>query len=139
MIRKPALSRDRERGITLIELMIVVVIVAVLGAIAFPSYRQYSIRTQRTEAKSALLEIAANQERWYLEENTYSSNLANLGFPTTLSSDGNYQLSITAATTQAFTARAEPVAGGNLSDDDDCEWFEINSEGARTAESADCW
>ena len=61
------------RGFSLIELLVVVVIVAILGLVAIPSYRQYNIRAQRTEAKTALLRLAANQERFYLQNNSYST------------------------------------------------------------------
>src|SRR5690606_28960918 len=139
MTMKAASPRSRQRGITLIELMIVVVIIAVLGALAFPSYRQYSIRTQRTEAKAALLQLAANQERWYLDQNTYTTNLANLGFPGGVTPEGNYSLAIPVANATTFRARATAVAGGNLADDAECSWFEINSQGTRTAAGANCW
>ncbi len=133
-------TRARQRGVTLVELMIVVVIVAILASIAIPSYRQYSIRAQRTEAKSALLEIAANQERWYLENNQYTTDPDDLGFAGDVSDEGNYDLTITAPNpTQGFTARAVPATGGIMTDDGDCGWFEITNQGERTAESADCW
>ena len=53
----------RERGVTLIELMITVVIVAILAAIAYPSYTQYVLRSHRTAAKTALHDMASRQER----------------------------------------------------------------------------
>ena len=59
-------------GFTLIELMIVIVVVAVLAAIAMPSYRQYVLRTHRTEAKRTLLNVAVAQEKFYLQNNTYA-------------------------------------------------------------------
>ncbi len=63
------------RGVTLLELMIVVVIISILTAIAYPNYRQYATRAKRTEAKAALLQIATNQERFYLHNNTYLMNM----------------------------------------------------------------
>ena len=62
--------RGQSRGMTLVELMIVVVIIAILTMIAVPGYRQYSERAHRTEAKNALLLLANNQERFYLQNNT---------------------------------------------------------------------
>ena len=55
------------RGVTLMELMVVVVIVGILAAIAYPSYRDFAERAKRNEAKAILLEIAVNQERFYLQ------------------------------------------------------------------------
>ena len=54
--------RNKVTGFTLIELMIVIVIVAVLAAIAMPSYRQYVLRSHRTEATRTLLNVAVAQE-----------------------------------------------------------------------------
>jgi type IV pilus assembly protein PilE len=52
------------RGVTLLEVLIAATIVAILAAIAYPSYRDYVQRAKRSEAIAKLLEIAANQERY---------------------------------------------------------------------------
>ena len=64
---------QRVRGVTLLELMAVVVVIGILSIVALPSYRQYVLRAQRTEAKSALLRLATNQERYYLGNRTYGT------------------------------------------------------------------
>src|SRR5687767_6796375 len=84
--------RRAMRGITLIELMIVVVIVAILAGIAIPNYRAYTLRAQRTDATSALLRVGSAQEKFYLQNNTYTSNLTLLGIAGT--ERGYYTLSI---------------------------------------------
>ena len=56
-------------------LMIVVVIIGILTTIASPNYRQYATRANGTEARAALLQIATNQERFYLQNNTYTTNM----------------------------------------------------------------
>jgi type IV pilus assembly protein PilE len=139
----------RDAGVTLIELMIVVVIVAILGVIAVPSYREYMKRTHRTEAKSALLQIQTNQERWYLQNNSYTDNLANLGFDTDFTENDVYALSITtdAGLTQDYLAIATPTAGGGsngvkMTDDVECTLFSIDSRGVRDANpdtNGRCW
>ena len=128
----------RAAGVTLIELMVVIIVVGVLAAIGVPTYRQYMMRTHRTEAKSALLRLAAQQERFYLQNNTYTNNLAALGFAGGLSEQGVYTLTIPAANNTAFTATAAPTAGGGAngvdqSADTECASFTINSQGVRTA------
>jgi type IV pilus assembly protein PilE len=143
------LGRRRQIGVTLLELMIVVVVVGTLSVIAIPAYRGYANRAQRTEAKSALLQLAANQERWYLQNNTYTNNLANLGFPGGTSENGVYTLDFIGAgpNTVTFTARARPTAGGDgngvdQSSDLDCAVFTINAQGVRTASpdpNGNCW
>lgn len=142
-----AFFSSRQQGVTLIELMLVVVIVAILGMVALPSYRQYSIRAQRAEAKTALLRLAANQERFYLQNNTYTANLAALGFPGGLSEYGVYTLNVPVANAQTFQATAVPTPGGgangkNQSDDAECTQFNLNSQGLRTATpdpNGRCW
>lgn len=141
------LGRSRAAGVTLIELMIVVVVLGTLMAIAIPSYRQYTIRTHRTEAKTALLRISTNQERWYLQNNTFSANLADVGFPTADSENGVYTLTIDFADTAGWQATANPTPGGgsngvNQGADGDCTSFTLDSAGVRTATGANpttCW
>ena len=137
-----------QQGVTLLELMIVLVIIGVLAVTAIPAYRGYTERVQRTEAKSALLRVATNQERWYLQNNTYTANFADLGFPGGLSENGVYLLDFTVApdTTQ-FTVRARPAAAGgtngvNQTEDDACQAFTLDQAGVRTAApdtNGDCW
>ena len=82
-------------GITLMELMIVVVIVGIMAAIAYPNYRDFAARAQRNEAKAILLEIAQNQERFYLQNSTYGS-LSQLGYAgDTITTDtGSYSVTV---------------------------------------------
>lgn len=142
---KTANRRLRVGGITLVELMVVITILGALAAIAIPAYRGYSERAQRTEAKTALLRMQANQERQYLNNNTYSNNLADLGFPGGCSDNCVYTIDFTVAPdTTGFTARAQPTVGGGTNNvdqtrDEDCSWFTINERGVTDAENDNCW
>ncbi|HWY73334.1 MAG TPA: type IV pilin protein [Burkholderiaceae bacterium] len=99
------------RGFTLIELMIVVVIVAILAAVALPSYQNSIRKSRRPDAKTALLDLAAREERYYTVNNTYTNVAANLGYaalPVNLGtgSKPDYTLSVSAFTATTFSLQA---------------------------------
>ena len=131
----------KMRGVTLLELMIVVVIIGIMAAIAYPNYRQYAARAKRTEARAALLKIAANQERFYLQNNTYTPDMMQLGFPVGtafITNTNSYSISVTAADANNFTA----VATYQNADDEanKCLTFQLDGRGIRTsAPLTDCW
>jgi type IV pilus assembly protein PilE len=140
--------RRRMMGVTLLELMIVVLVVGVLGMIAIPSYRQYLVRTHRTEAKNALLQLQTNQERFYLGNRRYGplADLiaANMMPANALSERGTYVIRIDAADTIGWAATASPVSGAtfDMTQDAGCATFSLNSQGVRTAtgtDAANCW
>jgi type IV pilus assembly protein PilE len=134
------MMRKYMQGVTLMELLIVVLIVSILAAIAYPNYRSYVERSKRTEAKAALLQIATNQERHYLNSNVYTTDMTRLGFaqsPFTTDS-GAYVVTVTAADANAFNAQAVYQLGGDEAGR--CLTFTINAVGEKTsAPRADCW
>lgn len=135
---------NRIKGVTLIELLVVLIVVAVLTSIAIPSYRQYVLRTHRVEAKSALLNLAAAQEKFYLQNNTYATDAqlddappAGLGF-SDQTENGWYTLTIGPETdTTGFSATA--TAEGTQAKDSRCLSFTIDHTGSKTATNDDCW
>jgi len=140
----------RQAGVTLLELMAVVMVIGILGIIAIPSYRQYTVRANRTEAKTALLRLATNQERFYLQNRTYSQTVdAGVGFNGPTSENGVYSIALTtnAGWTQDYTATATAVPGGGTngvdqSSDPDCTTLWITSAGQRGATGPNptrCW
>jgi type IV pilus assembly protein PilE len=138
-------AAKKMAGITLMELMIVITILGVLVALAIPAYRGYSERAHRVYAKDALLKLQANQERWYLENNTFTNDLAALGFPGGCSENCVYTLDFTvAADTNGYTVRAQPTPGGGANGvdqtrDENCSWFTLTHTLARAAENDNCW
>ncbi len=133
-----------QRGITLIELMIVVVVISILAAVAYPNYQEFVARAKRNEAKAALLRLATNQERFYLNNNTFTADLRQLGFTsdddgdTSITENAYYVIEVTGANASNFTATAtyrfgEPEVSK-------CETFTINGRGAKTSDPYDdCW
>jgi type IV pilus assembly protein PilE len=105
------------RGFTLIELMIVVVIVAILAAVALPSYQNSIRKSRRPDAKTALLDLAAREERYYTVNNTYTDVAANLGYASAvvgakvnvslgMAAKPDYTLSVSAFTATTFSLQA---------------------------------
>ena len=133
--------RKYMRGVTLLELMIVVVIIGILTAIAYPNYREYVTRAKRTEAKAALLQIATQQERFYLQNNSYTQDLLVLGFATTpnfTTDSESYVINVGAADPNNFTATATFQLGGDEAAK--CLTFQIDGRGAKTsAPDTNCW
>ncbi len=131
--------RKYMRGITLLELMIVVVIVSILAAVAYPNYRQFAARAKRNEAKAMLLEIAAAQERFYLQNSRYGT-LGELGFADPyVSETGTYE-----AIVEAPDPAVNYLATADYQKDDEeqtkCNLFTIDGRGSKGSDPYDdCW
>ncbi|HET7201967.1 MAG TPA: type IV pilin protein [Steroidobacteraceae bacterium] len=138
--------RTLSRGVTLIELMIVIVVVAILASIAVPSYRNYVLRTHRAEGKTALMAVAAAQEKFYLQNNRYAIDdeiedapPGGLGIPAT-TENGWYTLEIDVddeVNPQSWTITA--TSAGVQAADSHCATMSVTSAGAKSATNADCW
>ena len=146
---------DQEAGFTLVELMVTIVIASILIAIAVPSYTSQIRKSRRTEARSALLDLATREERYLSLSNAYTNTAGNLGYsalPQTVGS-GYYQISIPAAPTAAavgtaafFSATATPVAGTTQAKDSQCASFTVDSTGKQSSvdssgndSTSTCW
>ncbi|MEO8631312.1 MAG: type IV pilin protein [Betaproteobacteria bacterium] len=120
----------QRRGFTLVEMVIVVAIVGILAAIAFPSYQNSVRKTRRTNAEADLVQLSQFMERIYTENGSYSRGGASPALPFTVSpQDGStsfYSLALTANTGNAFTLTATPI-GSQISDGK----VEIDSMGAK--------
>ncbi len=106
----------RTRGFTLIELLVALAIMAIISAVAVPIYREYSVRTQRTNAEKDLMLCAQSLERLASATFTYAGHVggadtgavtANICIPTTTM----YSIVVTAADANTFTIRATPTSG----------------------------
>lgn len=112
MRRQPA----RGVGFTLLELMIVVAIVGILAALAYPGYVEYVRAGRRADAEAALVELASRMERYYSEHLTYEGAATSADQPRFYADQvpvgggrAYYRLRITAADHNSFTLRAIPV------------------------------
>lgn len=144
--RRPGAAAS-PHGFSLFELMIVLVIIGVLGAIAVPSYQGYVDRTRRGEGREALLNTAQVLERCYTTHGSYDDNNCNTGLPRLsedefyrIPSDGNNGVSINA---DSFTLVAAPQG---VHSDDECGSLTLAHTGAKGVSGADtgitrddCW
>ncbi len=73
-------TSDRQSGVTLLEMLIVVVIVSILAAVAYPAYQDYVVRSNRAVGAGSLLEVAARQEQYFANNAGYASTTALLGY-----------------------------------------------------------
>jgi type IV pilus assembly protein PilE len=123
-----------NKGITLIELLIVIVIIGILAAIAVPVYTNYMQRARRADAKTALEQLRASQEMFRAERGSYSTDLVQLvnswGVPNI---SGDYALLLDSLTATTFRGEAQPTTARQLSDGS----LFINQDGIKTP--ADKW
>jgi len=145
-LRSTARSSRPAGGFTLIELMVVVAIVTILFTIAIPSYVTYIRQSRRTEAKTAVLDLAGREERFLSTNPTAYTNVpANLGYSGFGAGNpigsGYYYLTVCSpacapsaiATAPSYTVTATPVAGQSQVNDAQCTSFSVDSAGQQYA------
>jgi len=149
------LPMDRPHGFTLIELMVTVAIAGILVAVAMPFYAAETQKSRRTDAKTALLDLAGREESYLSLNNTYTTTLNNLGYPNGAAvpytvGSGYYNISainITAGGVGApptFVIQAVPI--GTQVNDQSCQLFQVDNTGRQSStngggadSSAICW
>jgi type IV pilus assembly protein PilE len=146
-----ATRRIRLRGFSLVELMVVLAIVGILLIVAVPGYSSYIRKSRRTEARTALLDLAGREERLFSTTNAYSTTPSALGysgaaFPVIVGS-GYYQVDVAAPAPAAgalptFTITATAIT--SQAKDTSCATFAVDQTGAQSATgsataSVDCW
>ena len=144
-------SFGKNRGVTLVELLTVIVIIAILSSIAVPTYRSYVLRAQRTEATATLVRVQAAQEKFFAQNNIYAADLAaappaGLGVPAVTASN-YYDVTVELLEEgSGYRLTASPRAGGGQYEDDKCREFTVDHNGLKAAKdnngrdnTRECW
>ena len=156
-------KQRKQAGFTLMEVMIVVAIVGIISAVAYPSYMDQVRKSRRADAQIKLQEIAQLQESFFSRNMSYANNLSGLlgGSANTIDSDeGFYQVTISnaagtggavcagtrASPCSSYLVQAVPSTGTSQTKDSNCSRFTLNNMGQRgatdpttTDTTARCW
>ena len=136
--------RKKNKGFTLLEVVITLLIVAIIASFAYPAYRKNVLKTNRSDAKTKLLEVMQREERYYSEKNTYATDLTLLGYSASpvLSDNSLYSVSAAAGNndiTSQVILTAAPQ--GKQTQDTTCNSFILSSLGQKSVStgSTSCW
>ncbi|MBV0932994.1 type IV pilin protein [Marinobacterium sp. A346] len=126
------LKTGREAGFTMIELMIVVVIIGILMAIAWPAYQNYVIKGNRAEGRAGIATVTQQLERCFTRYNSY--NDTNCSFATGMTETERYNITLV-NDANTYTVTATPQFA-----DTECGTLTLKETGAKTSGNNDvCW
>ncbi len=133
----------KSAGMTLIELLVVMVIVGILAAIAFPSYANYVMRTNRAAARACLSDAAQLMERFYTTNLTYvdadsGDGGLEMGCESDAGLDERYTFTVDNLAQRTYRLVATPIDAQAVRDTQ-CATLTLNQTGARTPTTAGCW
>ena len=123
--------KRKTGGFTLIELMITVAIVAILAAVALPSYQQYVVRSKRSAAQAQMMDIANRQQQFLLANRSYADKTAltasGYALPAEVNSNYSYDIVLSTTGVPGYTLTLTPI-GGQTGDGA----LTLNSDGVKT-------
>ena len=122
----------RQRGFTLVGVMITMIVIAILGAIALPGYSSYMKKSARQEARQLLLQAAVRQETQLIRTGSYATGMSALGYDSdnVPVASRRYTVAVAASTANSFSLSATPGSKGGQNSDP-CGTFTVNHLGER--------
>ncbi len=143
------MNNKKQSGFTLIEMMIVIAIIGIIAAFAYPNYVEQVRKSKRSDAKVALQQVAQRQESFYARSLAYATSLTALGYATDTidSPEREYRITLLpVATAQTFTLTATPGTSSGQQHDQQCATFSLDQMGRKTAADSNstntsrvCW
>ena len=133
------MTRNKQIGVTLIELLLVVSIIGIIAAVAYPAFTDSVARSNRTEAQRELMRIANLQEQYFIDNRKYETDMTKLGLSADpfITESGFYKIDSTVSgVTFKLTATAQ---GTQATNDSDCSTLSVEETGKKTASSSHCW
>jgi len=146
-------SGRQQHGVTLMELMIVVAIISIIAAFAYPSYTQFITRSKRSVGASALLQVADRQQQFFMDNKQYAATLTSLGYAddsimiddngqvvATGSDDRVYNIQISASNIVTYELTATPQLK-QAEHDTECGKLTLTHTGQRgqSGSGSNCW
>ena len=130
------MKNSLQHGFTMVELLIVAVVVAILAAVAYPSYTQHIRKAQRADAQAVLMNAAARQQQYLLDTRAYAATLTALNVPVPDAVSARYTVSMVVgtATVPSFSVIATP-RGTQAADK--CGTLSLDQAGVKTPST--CW
>ena len=132
----------KSKGVSLLEVLIAIAIIAALAIYAYPKYTRYVTKTRRLDGQVALLELATELNEYHAQHKTYKgASLMRLDIPE-ISPEGYYKLTIKEATNNTYLIEASPLKS-QAKDDTECGSYTYNQAGDKTVTGtstvAECW
>lgn len=142
-MKQASARKAAVEGFTLIEVMIVVVIIAILAAIAIPSYSRYIARSKLAEAVSELSSYRVRMEQWFQDARTYQDSAGSACGATTVSNAKYFTFECSAPTSTTYTVTATGTDAALidmvLTIDQDNTKKTVSVPSGWTAPSSNCW